>query len=110
MLSVFIASYETPYKIVVQVFVTLLRAHQSESRVLVRQALDILAPCLPERLRDNNEEQQHGSPTWVRWTRKIFVEDGHILAQNIGMKFRSLIILTLVSTLATDYTTSVVIL
>lgn len=56
-------------------FVALLRACQTESRALVKQALDVLMPALPNRL--PQEEQK--IPMWVRYTKKILVEEGHSL-------------------------------
>lgn len=78
----FVKAFETPEKIVIQILVTLIRSHQSESRILTKQALDILAPALPARLIETDES---ASPTWVKWTRKILVEDGHVLAQLISI-------------------------
>jgi transformation/transcription domain-associated protein len=55
--------------------VALLRAFQPEARSLVRQALDILTPALDKRL--------PSSDPWIRWTKKILVEEGHSLPQLI---------------------------
>lgn len=46
----FIAAFETPTNIVMQVYIALLRAFQHESRELVRVSVSILLPCLQERL------------------------------------------------------------
>jgi transformation/transcription domain-associated protein len=46
----FIEAYDTPPKIILQVYVALLRAFQPEARSLVRQALDILTPALRKRV------------------------------------------------------------
>lgn len=46
----FIEAYETPAKIILQVYVALLRSFQLEARSLVRQALDILTPALKKRV------------------------------------------------------------
>lgn len=75
----FIEAYETPAKIVLQVFVALLRCHQPEARQLVRKALDILTPALTSRLPVGDPR----FPTWIRWTRKIMIEEGHTLPQLI---------------------------
>ncbi|KAJ1619497.1 hypothetical protein T492DRAFT_890244, partial [Pavlovales sp. CCMP2436] len=75
----FIHQYETPSKIILQVYVSLLRTFQPDARPLVRQALDILTPALPRRLPKGN----HIYPTWVKWTKKILVEEGHSLPQLI---------------------------
>lgn len=69
----FIAVYETPPKIILQVYVALLRAYQPESKDLVQTALDILVPALPRRL---------PAPEFVKaikWTKKIMFEEGHAL-------------------------------
>jgi len=50
------------------------QAHALEARTVVRQALDILTPAMPERMEDGNYMLTH-------WTRKIIVEEGHTLAQ-----------------------------
>jgi len=88
----FIATYETPPKIIlqvsdltqcvragscvcVQVYVALLRTFQPEARELVRLALDVLVPALPIRL---------PLPDFVKaikWTKKITYEEGHALPQ-----------------------------
>jgi hypothetical protein len=46
----FIDVFDTPPKIVLQVYVALLRTYTPETRVLVRKALDTLVPALPRRL------------------------------------------------------------
>ncbi|KAJ3191208.1 hypothetical protein HK101_007980 [Irineochytrium annulatum] len=79
LLARFIEQYDTPSKIVIQIFVALLRAHQAEGRVLVKQALDILIPVLPRRITTTANDSR--IPTWVRWTRKIIVEEGNTSSQ-----------------------------
>ncbi|KAI8370186.1 hypothetical protein EDC96DRAFT_563874 [Choanephora cucurbitarum] len=78
----FISAFETPSKIVIQIYAALLRAHLSEARVLVKQGLDILAPVLPKRVPLLNNERV---PTWVRLTRKVIVEDTHSISQMINV-------------------------
>lgn len=73
-LARFIEAFDTPAQIVIQAFVALLKSHQSESRVLVRQALDILVPVLPLRV-GVDKASEPKFPVWVRWTRKIITED-----------------------------------
>ncbi|KAJ3410576.1 hypothetical protein HDV05_003644 [Chytridiales sp. JEL 0842] len=75
LLSKFIQEFETPSKIVIQIFVALLKAHQPEGRTLVKQALDVLLPALPKRIATSATDSK--VPTWVRWTRKIILEDGY---------------------------------
>ncbi|KAI8840240.1 FAT domain-containing protein [Chytridium lagenaria] len=79
LLARFIEQFDTPTKIVIQIFVALLRSQQHEGRVLVKQALNILIPVLPRRLPSTAADLR--VPLWVRWTRKIIVEDGHSLPQ-----------------------------
>jgi len=75
----FIQVYETPPKIILQVYVALLRTFQPDARNLVKRALDILTPALPTRLPAGD----HKYPTWIKWTKKIVVEEGHSLPQLI---------------------------
>jgi transformation/transcription domain-associated protein len=75
----FIDAYDTPAKIVLQVYVALLRTFQPEHRLLVRKALDILMPALPRRLPPG----EHKYPTWIKWTKKLIVEEGHLVPQLI---------------------------
>lgn len=56
-----------------QVFVALLRTCQPENKLLVKQALDILMPALPKRLPLGDSRM----PIWIRYTKKILVEEGH---------------------------------
>lgn len=79
----FIAAYDTPSKIIIQIYVALLRAHQSEARALVKQALDIIAPVLPKRI--NNTADSPKNPTWARWTQRVLVEDGHSGSQLVNV-------------------------
>nr|CCA20235.1 phosphatidylinositol kinase (PIKL3) putative [Albugo laibachii Nc14] len=77
----FIAGYETPPKIVLQVYVALLRTHDIDSRYLVRKALDILLPVLPIRLPPNELIKA------IKWTKKIAYEEGHTLDQLVHIWF-----------------------
>lgn len=79
LISYFILYYETPQKIVIQIYVTLLRAHQNEGKTLVTQALDILAPVLPKRAGDSGNARY--PPIWVRLARKILAEETANLQQ-----------------------------
>ncbi|KAJ2355840.1 transcription-associated protein 1, partial [Coemansia sp. RSA 2618] len=80
----FIAAFDTPQRIILQAYNSLLKAHQVESRFLVRQALDILLPVLPVRL-----GQQAGDPPaagaaalppWVLLAKRILVDNSASLA------------------------------
>lgn len=72
--SRFFEAYQAPEKIILQVYVALLRACQGEGRHLVRQALDVLTPALPLRLAQTVD---HKYPIWIRYTKKILLEEGH---------------------------------
>ncbi|KAI9481535.1 MAG: hypothetical protein EXX96DRAFT_217391 [Benjaminiella poitrasii] len=82
LISHFIAAYDTPSKIAIQIYAALLRAHSSEARSLVKQGLDILAPVLPLRITSQSNERV---PTWVRLTRKVVVEDTHSISQMVNV-------------------------
>ncbi|CAH9116378.1 unnamed protein product [Cuscuta epithymum] len=69
----FLEAYQAPEKIILQVFVALLRTCQPENKLLVKQALDILMPALPRRLPLGESRM----PIWIRYTKKILVEEGH---------------------------------
>src|SRR5699024_5612247 len=84
LISYFIAHYETPFKIVIQVYVALLRAHQNEGKALVTQALDVLAPVLPTRVLAQNQSNQVADvryPLWAKWPRRILAEETANLQQ-----------------------------
>ncbi|KAK3024458.1 hypothetical protein RJ639_042990, partial [Escallonia herrerae] len=68
-----ISSYVLIPSILFQVFVALLRTCQPENKMLVKQALDILMPALPRRLPLGDSRM----PIWIRYTKKILVEEGH---------------------------------
>jgi len=80
LISYFIAHYETPFKIVIQVYVALLRAHQNEGRALVTQALDVLAPVLPTRT-SGSQGPEARYPLWAKWPRRILAEETANLQQ-----------------------------
>lgn len=66
----FIERYETPNKIILQVYVALLRTHQADKE-LIRCSLDVLIPALPRRL--SPEDYMRA----INWTKKIMFEEGH---------------------------------
>eukprot|EP01087_Luapelamoeba_hula_P023162 TRINITY_DN8469_c0_g1_i2.p1 TRINITY_DN8469_c0_g1~~TRINITY_DN8469_c0_g1_i2.p1 ORF type:complete len:748 (+),score=84.96 TRINITY_DN8469_c0_g1_i2:140-2245(+) len=71
----FIEAYETPPKIIMPVYSQLLRAYHQEARSLVREALDILTPTLDKRL--------PAKGPWIKGTRKIMVEEGHAVPNQL---------------------------
>ncbi|PGH01393.1 hypothetical protein AJ79_07934 [Helicocarpus griseus UAMH5409] len=79
LISYFINHYETPSKIVIQIYVALLRAHQNEGKTLVTQALEILAPVLPKRVITQGGDPR--CPLWARWPRRILAEETANLQQ-----------------------------
>ncbi|KAF5100851.1 hypothetical protein D0Z00_001120 [Geotrichum galactomycetum] len=72
LIAYFIAAYDTLSKMVVQIYVHLLKTHQNEAKILVRQGLDLLAPVLKERV---------STPLWAKWPRRVLSEDGHNVSQ-----------------------------
>lgn len=76
--SYFVAYYETPSKIVLQIYGALLRAHQNEGKALVTQALDLLAPVLSKRITSTNAA---GHPIWAKLPRRILAEETANLQQ-----------------------------
>lgn len=77
--SYFISVYETPAKLATQVFVALLRTHQTDSRYLVRQALDILAPVMSDRMDADSAD------SWLKWPRRVISEDGFNVTQVLNV-------------------------
>ncbi|ODV87142.1 hypothetical protein CANARDRAFT_26566 [[Candida] arabinofermentans NRRL YB-2248] len=73
----FIASFDTPSKLVTQIFVALLKANQLDIRYQVRQALDILAPVLEKRVGSTME--------WLKWPRRVLSEDGFNVTQVLNV-------------------------
>lgn len=74
----FFEAFDTPQKFILRAWTGLLRPPHSEGRVLIRQALDILAPALP---RSNANEV--GYPQWARTTRRLLAEEGNGFSQII---------------------------
>ena len=73
----FLELFESPAKIVTQVYLGLLRSHQPEGRAMVRKALDILVPALPKRM----PAEAGKAPDWAKATKRQLVNEGHNLAQ-----------------------------
>jgi transformation/transcription domain-associated protein len=79
----FIAAFDTPSKIIIPIYVALLKAHQPEVRYLVRQALDTIVPVLPQRI--PNSLGDSNFPDWIRWTKKVLTEDLHNIPHVINI-------------------------
>lgn len=78
--ALFIAAYDTPAQLATRVFVALLRTHQNDSRHLVRQALNILAPVMSIRLVD-----EESPDSWLKWPRRVLSEDGFNVTQVLNV-------------------------
>lgn len=78
LIGFFIAQFDTPSKIVNQIYVALLKAHQNEGRALVIQALDLIAHVLPKRLNGLGDAK---FPMWAKWPKRILSEDSSNLQQ-----------------------------
>jgi transformation/transcription domain-associated protein len=74
----FIANYETPAKIVQQVYMSLLKTSQPEGRALITQALELIAPVLPKRC---NAIPGDRNPIWALSPRRILSEEGQNVQQ-----------------------------
>ncbi|CAK7272887.1 transcription-associated protein 1 [Sporothrix epigloea] len=81
-LGYFIAHYDTPVKIVSQVYYSLLKTNQSEGRVLVSQALELIAPVLPKRFRPNLDRN---AAVWAAAPRRILAEESHNAQQTTSI-------------------------
>ncbi|KAI8965638.1 hypothetical protein F5Y11DRAFT_275738 [Daldinia sp. FL1419] len=79
----FIAHYETPPKIVTQVYYSLLRTNQNEGRALVTQALELMAPVLPMRCTAVQGDRATGdrNAVWAMAPRRILAEEGQNVQQ-----------------------------
>lgn len=73
----FIAHYDTPAKIVTQVYYSLLRTNQNEGRALVTQALELMAPVLPKRCVATADR----NAVWAIAPRRILAEEGQNVQQ-----------------------------
>ena len=82
LIAFFIAQFDSPTKIINQVYVALLRAHQNEPRALVIQALDLIAPVLPKRLPVSGDAK---FPMWAKWPKRIISEESSNLQQLISI-------------------------
>ncbi|KAH8882770.1 hypothetical protein GQ53DRAFT_847315 [Thozetella sp. PMI_491] len=74
----FIAHYETPAKIVTQIYFSLLRTSQNEGRALVTQALELMAPVLPKRCNVNSGDR---NAVWAVPPRRVLAEESQNVQQ-----------------------------
>ncbi|KAG5959424.1 hypothetical protein E4U57_000715 [Claviceps arundinis] len=78
----FIVHYETPPKIVSQVYLSLLKTNQNEGRSLVTQALELIAPVLPKRCGGGANER---NAFWAVAPRRILADEGQNVQQMTGI-------------------------
>ena len=71
MLTYFVNLYETPLRIVTPIYTTLISAHAAEVRSLATQGLEILAPVIPARLKNDKSTY----PLWALYARRTLAED-----------------------------------
>lgn len=76
LLSHIISKFAVHKRIIIQVFHSLLKASTPDARLVVKQALDILMPAIPNRLEDGNS-------LLLKWSKKIIIEEGHAINQLI---------------------------
>ncbi|GMM30245.1 histone acetyltransferase [Martiniozyma asiatica (nom. inval.)] len=76
-IAYFIKAFDTPSKLIIPVFVALLKTNQSEVRFLVKQSLDLMASCLTKRLGSDTE--------WLKWTRRVLSENGYLVTQVLNV-------------------------
>ena len=74
----FFEAFETPQKFILRAWTGLLRPPHTDGKLLIKQALDILAPVLP---RSGTEDV--GYPQWAKTTRRLLAEEGNGFQQII---------------------------
>ena len=67
----FFEAFEGPQKFHLRVWTGLLKPPQNETKALVRQALDIIAPVL-----SRSQSFDGGFPQWAKTTRRLLAEEG----------------------------------
>jgi transformation/transcription domain-associated protein len=77
LIAFFIAVFDAPMKIPIQVYLALLKAHQNEGRSLVMQALELMAPVLRKRMGGGDPKM----PRWIQYPRKVLSEESSNLQQ-----------------------------
>jgi len=71
--------FDTPPKIIFQVYCQLVKAHQIEARGLVREGLTVLVPVLNDKL--SSLSTNSPVPFWINHTRRIMMEEQQLLLQ-----------------------------
>eukprot|EP00871_Galdieria_phlegrea_P000035 jgi/Galph1/1031/GphlegSOOS_G5851.1 len=90
-ISRFFEAFQAPEKVILQVFLALLRAWQSDGRTLIRHALSIITPVIPQRI---GQESKFGkAPVFARYTRKscyVILSVSHLFIPLIALALRKL--------------------
>jgi len=90
-MSYYIAQFVSPGRIVMVIYVALLKAHQNEGRALVTQALDLIAPVLPDRLtrapdsKDKDRVPVEKVPMWAKLAKRVISDESSNLQQLISV-------------------------
>ena len=74
----FFEAFDTPQKFILRAWTGLLRPPHTEGKLLIKQALDILAPALPK-----SGANDVGYPQWAKTTRRLLAEEGNAFQQII---------------------------
>ncbi|KAF9222005.1 FAT-domain-containing protein [Gyrodon lividus] len=74
----FFEAFDTPQKFILSAWTGLLRPPHTEGKLLIKQALDILAPALPK-----SGANDVGYPQWAKTTRRLLAEEGNGFQQII---------------------------
>jgi transformation/transcription domain-associated protein len=77
-IAYFIAHYDTPAKIVTQIYYSLLKTNHNEGRALVTQALELMAPVMPKRCGTNPHDR---NAVWAVAPRRILAEESQNVQQ-----------------------------
>ncbi|GAX24432.1 transformation/transcription domain-associated protein [Fistulifera solaris] len=71
----FVKTFATPVKVVTKSYESLLRSHQQEGKDLIKNALDVLVPCLPKRLPEKDLKNA------IEQTCQLLLEEGNSTPQ-----------------------------
>ncbi|KAH7909445.1 hypothetical protein BJ138DRAFT_1066999 [Hygrophoropsis aurantiaca] len=74
----FFEAFDTPQKFILRAWTGLLRPPHTDGKLLIKQALDILAPALPR-----SGANDVGYPQWAKTTRRLLAEEGNGFQQII---------------------------
>lgn len=78
LLSHIASKFNINKRIILQVFHSLLKASVQEAKPVVKQALDIITPAVPQKMED-------GTTMLIHWTKKLLLEEGYSMGQLIHL-------------------------